>query len=127
MESILEKKNVAILLFVGSLLETLLFFGNIYDYRDFFLAVFILPVGFLFSLITYFLAEPVFRGWINFARWWMPLQILLVALVPEGTTGNFLINLDPKVIVSFALSGIFIAVSLSIVLIQSIRVYRLKK
>ena len=76
--------------------------------------LFVFPFVFLFSLITYFFLEPVFRGWINFTKWWVPLQMILVILTPESAA-NPLVNIVDKQSVAILLSGIFVVISLIIV------------
>lgn len=116
----LTKKNVLVGIIVGSLLVAYMFVTNMYDYKNIFLALFIFPVSFLFSLITYFLSESVFRAWVNFAKWWVPLQILLVALTPETSGGYFVVILD-KQFAAIILSGLFAVISLLTVLISWFR------
>lgn len=77
--------------------------------------LFVFPFVLLFSLITYFLPESVFRAWVNFTKWWVPLQILLVALTPESSGGYFVVILD-KQFVAIILSGLFAIISLLLIL-----------
>lgn len=83
------------------------------------MVLFVFPFIFLFSLITYFLKESVFRAWVNFAKWWVPLQILLVLITPESSGGYFVSIVD-KQFVALILSGIFAVISLLIVIWKSI-------
>src|SRR3989338_3458221 len=48
----------------------------------------ILPL-FLFSLITFFMREHVFRNWARFALPGVALSMLLTFLTPEPETGGF--------------------------------------
>lgn len=83
------------------------------------MALFVFPFVFLFSLTTYFLKESVFRAWVNFAKWWVPLQILLVLVTPESSGGYF-VSLVDKQFVAIILSGVFAITSLVIVIWKSI-------
>lgn len=40
---------------------------------------------FLFSLITYKMREEVYRAWLRFAYFWIPLSMLAIFLAPEYT------------------------------------------
>lgn len=82
--------------------------------------LFVFPFVFLFSLITYFLPEAVFRAWARFTTWWIPLQIVLVFLTPESFPGAFISIIDRQV-VAIILSGLFAIISLLIVLISWFR------
>lgn len=79
------------------------------------MTLFVFLFVFPFSLITYFLPETVFRTWVNFAKWWVPFQILLVAITPESN-GNFLINIVDKQFAAIILSGFFALISLLIII-----------
>lgn len=81
--------------------------------------LFVFPFVFLFSLITYFLRESVFRAWANFAKWWVPLQILLVLITPESSGGYF-VSLIDKQFVAIILSGVFAILSLIIIIWKSV-------
>jgi len=49
----------------------------------------ILPL-FFFSLITYWMREEVYQTWFRFARWWIPLSMLLILIMPSDTgSGSF--------------------------------------
>ena len=47
---------------------------------------------FLFSLITYKMREEVFLAWWNFARWWVPVIIVVTFLLnnTKGSGGGYL-------------------------------------
>ena len=81
--------------------------------------IFILPIIpiFILSLITYWMNENVFRAWIRLTYFWIPLSILVVILTPE-TTGS-IFNID-KGFVSLVSSGLFVIISLLIIIISSI-------
>ena len=38
---------------------------------------------FLFSLITYWMREEIYVAWFRFARWAIPLSMLLILIAPE--------------------------------------------
>ncbi|MDE1919792.1 MAG: hypothetical protein KGH56_03855, partial [Patescibacteria group bacterium] len=87
METMCTKKGVLIWSVALSLFPVFLFVTKRYDYKDLFLASFVFLLVCLFSLITYFLPEAVFRAWARFTTWWIPLQILAVVLTPESSGG----------------------------------------
>lgn len=78
-----------------------------------------------FSLITYKLPEQVFRSWFNhFAIWWIPFSMLLTFITPHSGGGwGPGINTGPGD-TSFILSFLFVVISIVIILVSSIRVYR---
>ncbi|MCX6735762.1 MAG: hypothetical protein NTZ13_01640 [Candidatus Parcubacteria bacterium] len=76
---------------------------------------------FLFSLITYPLREETFRSWLHFAKWWVPMSVLLVLITPDGQGGGYMPSLIDKQVVAFLTSAIFTLISLIIVIYKSIR------
>lgn len=96
--------------------------ANICIRRVFNAGVILLPFipAFVFSLITYFLKEGVFRAWFYFACVWIPLSMIAVFMVPESSGGLFA-NAFSKHMISFMLSIIFSIISLCIILTQSWR------
>src|SRR3989344_4320472 len=45
----------------------------------------IIPL-FLLSIIIYKMRDEVYRAWLRFAQWWIPLSMLLIFLAPEYTS-----------------------------------------
>jgi len=79
------------------------------------LIIFMSPVIFLFSLLTYRLRDQVFRAWWNFARWWVPVIIVVTILLnTKGTSGGGYIGMDYifDALVYTVLYGVLIIVSL---------------
>jgi hypothetical protein len=76
----------------------------------------LLPL-FLLSLITYKMSDEVYRAWFRFVRWWVPATIVLVLLSPSY--GHGLIPVD-KGRVSLLLSGLFLLISLVIIIIKRV-------
>ena len=68
------------------------------------------------SLIFYFLRDEVFKAWVKFALWWIPLSIVLSYLTPEN---NELFPTGPGV-TAYILSALFVLISLIIVLVKSL-------
>ncbi|MDP2655497.1 MAG: hypothetical protein Q8P17_03110 [bacterium] len=69
-----------------------------------------------FSLITYFLREEVFRAWVRFAYWWIPVSIVLIYLAKDSSGGGFGIpNVLDQESVSFILAALFAFISLLII------------
>lgn len=77
------------------------------------------PFVFLFSLITYKMRDEVSRAWIKFATWWVPLQILLVAITPDSYPGAFIAIIDQQS-VAIVLSGLFVIISLALIIWRSL-------
>jgi len=70
-----------------------------------------------FSLLTYKMREEVFRAWLHFAYWWIPLSIVLTLLASGGSGGGFGIpNVFDQEFVAFVFSVLFAIISLVIIL-----------
>ena len=79
---------------------------------------------FLLSLITYWMREEVFRAWLRFAYWWIPLTILLVLMTEDGSGGFGVPSIITKESVSMIFSGLFLIISLLLIAQKS---YQLRK
>jgi len=77
----------------------------------------IIPL-FIFSLITYKMREEVYQVWWKFARIWIPLSMLAVIISPSY--GNWMIPIE-KGTVAFALSVLFVIISLVLIIWQSVK------
>ncbi|MEK7144312.1 MAG: hypothetical protein AAB794_00400 [Patescibacteria group bacterium] len=77
----------------------------------FFFAISVLVI----SILTYKIRDEVFRAWVNFAKWWVPLQIFLVLIFPVGG-GGYLVNIFDKQLVAIILSALFTIISLLLIL-----------
>lgn len=76
---------------------------------------------FLLSLISFFLREEVFRAWLRFTYWWLPVYIIAVYFVASNSSGGFGIpNVFDQQTVSFIFSGLFLIISLVIITIKSL-------
>ena len=73
---------------------------------------------FIFSLITYKMREGIFESWWKFARIWIPLSMLAVIISPSY--GNWMIPIE-KGTVAFALSVLFVIISLVLIIWQSVK------
>ena len=51
-------------------------------------ALFLAPLLFLLSLITYRMKDEVFRAWWRFARWWVPVIIAVTLFVQNAGGGG---------------------------------------
>ena len=76
---------------------------------------------FLFSLITYPLREETFRSWLRFAKWWVPMSMLLVLITPDGQGGGYMPSLIDKQVVAFLTSVVFIIISTVIIVYRSLK------
>ena len=82
------------------------------------------PILFLFfptlflSIITFFLRDEIFRAWLKFAYWWMPLSIFFIYLSANaGGGGGWGIPtlIDPE-FVSMVFSGFFFIISIFVIM-----------
>ena|SRR3989338_468225 len=75
-----------------------------------------LPIApvFFFCLTVYWMRDEVYRAWFKFARLWIPLSMLAILVAPEYSTN--VINPIEKGTVAIFFSGIFIVVSIVIII-----------
>ena len=127
----MNKKTVVWISIVGTILGLLLSPSNLYKYcfqggnclwlwdiAEVTNPFFFLFLGLLiFSFLTYFLREEVFRAWLRFAYVWIPLSLVIIYLSTGWTGGGFGIpNVLDQETVAIILSGLFIVISLLLIL-----------
>ncbi len=78
--------------------------------------LFLFPFVFIFSAITYFLREEIFRLWLKFTYYWIPISIFLVLIIPGGGGNGAFPSLIDAELVSILMSGLYFMVSLIIVI-----------
>lgn len=66
------------------------------------------------SILTYKIRDEVFRAWVTFAKWGVPLQIVLALIFPISG-GGYLISID-KQFVAIILSCLFTLISLLLII-----------
>ena len=80
-----------------------------------------IPVApfFIFCLVTYWMRNEVYETWFRFARWWIPLSMLLIIISPEYQS-DFM---DPlfKGSVAIITSAIFVIVSAIIIVYKLVQ------
>ena len=90
--------------------------------------IFFFPFVFFFSLVTYLLHEKIFRTWFWFACRWIPTSIVLIFLAASSSGGGMGIpNVFDQEFIAIIFTVLFSLISLLIILVQSVRVYWLKK
>jgi len=135
MEKLVTKKNVlwisgfvTVVLFILDQIGTFRLCGSVeygrcmdtlYDVLIVFLPT--LPL-FLFSLITYWMQDEIYRAWFRFARWWIPLSMLLIFLAPDYS-GDWLFPTD-KGRIAFLVSLLFVVISIVLI---AYRFYTMRK
>lgn len=73
------------------------------------------------SLITYWMKEQIFRAWIRFAYWWIPLTIIMTYLSSGSSGGGFGIpNVFDAGFVLFVFSFLFFVISLIIIIYKTV-------
>ena len=76
----------------------------------------------ILSAVTYFLKEGVFRAWVRFAYWWIPVSLVFIYLAGGWSGGGFGIpNVLDQESVAIIFSGLFVIISLGIVLVSWFR------
>ncbi len=84
------------------------------------------PIVLILLGLVWFLDNRIFSSWINFSVVWIVLFGILAVLIPNNAGSGF-ISFPIKIYTLFGLCVLYILISLLIILIQSIRVYWLKK
>jgi hypothetical protein len=87
-----------------------------------------LPI-FLFSLVTYFIKEEVFKAWLKFTYWYFPVYILsILFLSGMGGGGGYMIgNVFDSNFFAISLSGLYIIISLILVVYKAVSLKGSKK
>lgn len=71
----------------------------------------------IISLITYLLREEVFRAWLKFAYWWIPVSLAFIYLAGGSSGGGFgMPNVFDQEFVSIIFSGLFFIISLILII-----------
>jgi hypothetical protein len=80
--------------------------------------ILLFPIIFLFSLLTYKLHDEIFRSWLRFAYWWVPLSIVVTLILSVGSQGGGfgMPNLLPAEGVVAFFEGVFFIISLIIII-----------
>jgi hypothetical protein len=73
---------------------------------------------FLFSIITYKMNGEVYKTWIWFARWWIPMTMFFVLITQESS--NMLFSWSNKSTAGF-LSLLFLVISLILIIYKSLK------
>lgn len=81
---------------------------------------------FIVSLFYFFLKDEIFKPWIKFTYWWLPLSIIFTLITPGGS-GSFFVSLWDKEITVIFMSALYVAVSIIMLIINVIRFYLLNK
>jgi len=81
---------------------------------------------FLFSIITYFLKDEIFKSWSKFTYVWLPLSIILTSITPDSRGGFFVSLWDPEMTAIF-MTGLYALISLIIIIVGVIKNYFSKK
>ena len=120
----MTKKNVFFIALGGGILSILFGFlsdnGSCNQYQQmcqsfaFMLLIFLalLPL----SILIFSVREKTFYSWLKFTYWWIPLSIFIIFLAPlhDGSLLTF-----SKQIISLWMSGLFIFISLIIIIKKS--------
>lgn len=80
----------------------------------FFLSVSVVSI----AIVLFFLKDAVLRLWLNFAKWYLPVTVILIAISPTGE-GGFLPPLVTKEAASLWLGILFLIISLLLIAYKS--------
>ena len=76
----------------------------------------------IFSGLTFYFNEEIYKSWFIFARFWIPLSMIAVFLTPEY--GGHFMNPIAKGGIAFLMSSIFIVVSIATIVFKYIALKR---
>ena len=82
---------------------------------------------FIGTLLTYFLKKEIFTFWIKFAFSWTILFVIVVLLTPHQTSLGSFITVDQKPLTALYLSLAFAILSVILIAVKSIQVYKKNK
>lgn len=74
------------------------------------------PSLFILSVTTYFLHEKVFRAWLHFAYWWIPLSVFFTLVTSKSGAGWGVGLSWEKGTTSFIFSSLFAIISLLLII-----------
>ena len=82
----------------------------------------------LFSIITYFLKEGVFKAWLKFTYWYFPIYILVILFLSDRGSGGYLMGpVFNSEFFALTLSGLFVIISLILVIYKAVSLKGYKK
>jgi len=138
----MTKKNVLWVGIIGTvLISSLLIFGSYSCHRneycnivsdfinqDNLTIIFIMPFVLFFSLITYKMREEVFQNWWRFARWFVPVIMLVTFLIYSQHQGGGM-GISGAISSGFndLIIGIFYVIFIAVSSTKIILAYRSKK
>jgi hypothetical protein len=70
--------------------------------------------------VLYFLREEIFRAWIRFARWWVPLSLVLILAAPTSSHSWAIGGFDREG-VTWLMDGLFLIISLILIIKKSVQ------
>lgn len=72
------------------------------------------------SVFLCFVTDQVFFSWLTFAKWWIPLTILLIVISPTNGSSAFFPAFFSKELTSMWMGGLFVLISLLLIIIKSL-------
>ena len=67
------------------------------------------------AAILSFCRAQIFNSWIKLISWWMPISVLLIIVIPEGSNDWFNPFFVGKEDVTWLMSGLFLLISLVLI------------
>ncbi|OGZ10747.1 MAG: hypothetical protein A3C93_05520 [Candidatus Lloydbacteria bacterium RIFCSPHIGHO2_02_FULL_54_17] len=127
MKNLVTKKNVFIVAVIGLVfsfaLDYLRDFGVSYStYKTFVEPLFFISGALLITVGPLLLVrDEVFSTWLKFAKWWLPLSLVLIILSPTDGSSAFFPALFSKELTSMWMGGLFVAISLLLIGVKSLQ------
>lgn len=73
------------------------------------------------SFFLFFTRNEVFASWFKFAKWWLPLSLILIILSPTDGSSAFFPALFSKELTSMWMGGLFVVISLLLIGVKSLQ------
>jgi hypothetical protein len=87
--------------------------------------LFIFVPAFLFSLVTYFMQEEVFRKWARFSLWFIPIYVIATILATSLEHGGMYdIYSSLGGLLVYILLGVYVIISLVVIIAKYIALRR---
>ena len=67
------------------------------------------------ALFLLFVRDQIFIAWLTFAKWWIPLTIVLIVISPTDGSGAFFPAFSSKELTSIWMSSLFVVISLILI------------
>jgi hypothetical protein len=83
-------------------------------------------ISFIFLILLYFLPPSIFKAWKKFVYWFVPLSVVLIALVPSDGSGAFMPGPDREIAI-WLFASLYALIGMLLIAVKWIRVHSKNK